>query len=106
MPKAQMFTVRQVIYLVINLTEGPNTLMAYGVISTAYHTIAVGFLPQTTAMLELIHARKGHLPDLDRASRRYAAYEHVHDLRSATDALDLLCGLRQGESADDFNTGR
>ncbi|KAI5828348.1 S-adenosyl-L-methionine-dependent methyltransferase [Schizophyllum commune Tattone D] len=29
-----------VIYLVINLTEGPNTLMAYGVISTAYHTIA------------------------------------------------------------------
>ncbi|KAI4524474.1 hypothetical protein K523DRAFT_244756, partial [Schizophyllum commune Tattone D] len=28
------------VYLVINITEGPNTLAAYGVITAAYHSIA------------------------------------------------------------------
>ena len=34
----------QAVYLVINITEGPNTLAVYGVITAAYHSIAVRLL--------------------------------------------------------------
>ncbi|KAI5889628.1 uncharacterized protein SCHCODRAFT_02511191 [Schizophyllum commune H4-8] len=77
-----------VVYLVINITEGPNTLAAYGVISAAYHSIA-GIYPTFIVLVV--------------AMQRSAA-ESICETRVSHSVHFASSGKGKGRSTDDTGT--